>query len=195
MAGEIEPGQRRDQLAAVLFEPGRAQIVDVGLDCFDRRIEVDLLELDLVEFEAQDLRENDPYFSRRYHNILRRIPDFELRAAQLSQEDIEDMYKCADVLLLPYDGATYAPRGSAVYQEALAYGRLAVATRGTGVGSLIERYGNGAVATSDAEFADSLVSLCQMGVTEARSVVDKARKANEEDFQRGMESLVGPRDA
>ena len=140
---------------------------------------------------VQDMRRSDPNFRLRYQSLLRNVPDLTLLKARLMQEEIDQTYKDSDILLIPYDPETYALRGSAVYQEGLAVGRLFVCSSEIGVSDLIARYGNGLLASSNGEFANKLLIMSQWSRAEVEARVAAARSAYAKDFTNGMHAMLG----
>ncbi len=141
-------------------------------------------------FDVQGMRVTDDSYRARYFDVLRNIPGMLLRPARLSQPEIDDAYRQADILVLPYDGNTYALRGSAVYQEGIAIGRPMVCSRGLGFSDLALRYGNGLLAEREVEFAQQIRKLAEMPKSEVEAMVAKARAAYAADFENGLASVL-----
>ncbi len=138
------------------------------------------------KFDVQNMRGNDPGFRKTYQGILQKVPNMRLRADVLSSKEILEMYQESDILLLPYDTATYQLRGSAVYQEGIAIGRPVVCSKGTGISELVERYGNGLLAEDDREFSQKIIELSQFSKSEIDGMVKKARQAYLADVENGI---------
>ena len=141
-------------------------------------------------FDVQGMRITDRNYRARYFDILRNIPNMLLRPVRLSQQEIDDAYRQADILLLPYDDDTYALRGSAVYQEGMAIGRPMVCSRGLGFSDLVLQYGNGFLAERDVEFAQQIRKLAKMPKREVETMVVKARAAYAADFENGLTAVL-----
>lgn len=139
---------------------------------------------------VQNMRDTDTEYRLRYESLLRNVPGLTLLKARLKQEEIDQTYKDADILLLPYDPEVYALRGSAVYQEGLAVGRLFACSTAIGVSDLIERYGNGLLATSESEFAEKLVTMSEWSREEVARRTKAAREAYEHDFSAGLDVIL-----
>ncbi|PYG57396.1 glycosyltransferase [Rhizobium sp. UGM030330-04] len=141
-------------------------------------------------FEVQNMRESDKYFRARYSDMLRSVDMLDLHPARMKQADIDDMYSRADIIVMPYDSDTYALRGSAVYQEGMAIGRMFVCSSGLGMSDLVKRYGNGFLADSDREFSDKVIQLSELDGEEVRAIVANARSLYEKDFDAGLNVTV-----
>ena len=141
-------------------------------------------------FDVQDMREGDRHFRKRYQSILSYTPKLILRAARLQQVEIDEMYRQADIFLLPYDPPTYAFRGSAVFQEGIAVGRPVVCSHGLGFSDLVERYGNGLLASTDVEFAERVIEMAAWSKDEVSSRMVNARELYQKDFSEGLEAVV-----
>lgn len=146
--------------------------------------------LDAFRFDVQGMRVTDRDYRARYFEMLRNIPNMLLRPARLSQKEIDDANRSADIVVLPYDDETYALRGSAVYQEATAIGRPVVCSRAVGFSEQVLRYGNGYLADRDIEFAQMIRKLSNLPKTEVEAMVTKAREAYAADFDRGLSEVL-----
>lgn len=141
-------------------------------------------------FDVQNMRRTDREFRARYESILKNIPNMHLRPERLRQEEIDGVYASSDILLLPYDSEVYALRGSAVYQEGVAFGRPVVCTSLMGVSDLVMRYGNGLLAASDNEFAEKINELASRPKQEIEQMVTGARQAYKRDFEAGLQHIL-----
>ncbi|QXZ80906.1 glycosyltransferase [Rhizobium sp. L51/94] len=141
-------------------------------------------------FDVQDMRKGDRHFRKRYRSILSYTPNLRLRPARLKQVEIDQMYREADIFLLPYDSSTYSYRGSAVFQEGIAVGRPVVCGHGLGFSTLVEKYGNGLLASTDVEFAECIIEMASWGRDEVSQRMVDARMMYEKDFSDGLRAVV-----
>lgn len=141
-------------------------------------------------FDIQNMRQSDRFYRARYESILAHVPNLTLRPARMKQQEIDQAYRNADMLVLPYDSDTYELRGSAVYQEGLAIGRPVVCSTGLGFSDLVTRYGNGLLASDDNEFAEKIVELAAVSKEEIEKRVKQARLAYEQDFKSGLNAVL-----
>lgn len=139
---------------------------------------------------TQSMRKDDPHFSKAYQARLNTKIDLDLQPARLPSEDIARMYQAAHLLLLPYAQDIYAMRGSAVYQEGLAHGRLVVTYNGTGVASMVKRYGNGICVKDDRAMAEAVHALSQRPAAWVHETTRRARDAYEADFARSFDAVL-----
>ncbi|OIO58723.1 MAG: hypothetical protein COZ46_02455 [Verrucomicrobia bacterium CG_4_10_14_3_um_filter_43_23] len=138
----------------------------------------------------QGMKLSDPCFNKPYNRILAEIKSLELLPAQLGINALNDIYKKSDILLQPYCTGTYAYRGSAVYQEGIAFGRLFVCSKNTGISNLVQRYGNGLLADTDEDFAKSIIELSKLSKQEVEKKVYNARALYEADFEEGKKLIL-----
>jgi glycosyltransferase involved in cell wall biosynthesis len=101
-----------------------------------------------ILFEVQSMPQQDHAYRRDYEAILAAMPTVHILPAILTDEEILDCYRRSYVAVLPYDPKVYERRGSAVYQEAIAFTRPVVCLAGTAFADLIERYENGYVCAN-----------------------------------------------
>lgn len=139
---------------------------------------------------TQSMRKDDRSFSPRYQALLQAKIDLEVRPERLSSDDITHMYQDAHVLVLPYAQDIYANRGSAVYQEGLAHGRLVVTFNNTGVSSMVNRYGNGMTVKDDRTMADAVYQLSQKPAKWVHETTKKARDAYQADFAASFDAVL-----
>lgn len=139
---------------------------------------------------TQAMRRDDFYFSRGYESRLKSKIDLEVLPARLPSDDIERMYREAHVLVLPYAQDIYALRGSAVYQEGLAHGRLVVTYNGTGVASMVARYGNGLTVKDDRALAEAVAALAAKPADWVHETTRRARDAYEADFAASFDAIL-----
>jgi glycosyltransferase involved in cell wall biosynthesis len=98
------------------------------------------------------------YFRHGTNNALRRHADKLAQHAKiidglLSDEEYAAAFSEADVILVPYRVSHFGTRTSAVISDAARSGKPVVATRGTWIGDVVERYDMGATF-NDGDVAD-----------------------------------------
>lgn len=130
---------------------------------------------DRVTFSLQ----SPPYFAtssiEEYLTALYADPDVHLLPPSISTTQMQNMIAQSRCVILPYDRATYADRGSAVFMEAIYAGRPVVTYNGTAFAQQIDYYGAGVVASNDDEFADAIVSYLDMSTNEINRKAEQAR--------------------
>lgn len=139
---------------------------------------------------TQSMRRDDRAFSPQYQALLKAKIDLEVRAERLSSDGIGKMYRDAHVLVLPYAQDIYAHRGSAVYQEGLAHGRLVVTFNNTGISSMVKRYGNGMTVKDNRTMAEAIHQLSQKPAAWVHDTTARARKAYEADFTAAFDAVL-----
>ena len=140
--------------------------------------------------DIQSMNPNDQYYDLFYEEQLKSCKNIHLRGHRLSQEQINDVYMNSSIMLLPYDASTYAYRGSAVFQECLATGRLIVAGKGMGFSDLICKYNCGLLCETDEEFAQAIVDLSRLSLDEVRDKTFKSRQLYEDDWNYGLSNIM-----
>lgn len=139
---------------------------------------------------TQSMRKDDRSFSPRHQALLKAKIDLEVRPERLSSSEITQMYQSAHLLILPYAQDIYAFRGSAVYQEGLAHGRLVVTFNNTGVSSMVDRYGNGMTVKDDRTMADAIYAISQKPAKWVHDTTKKARDAYQADFAASFDAVL-----
>jgi len=134
------------------------------------------------KIRVQDMRATDRERRQRYSRSLSQSPNVEVLPARLPQTAIDGIYAESDILILPYDQATYFLRGSAVYQEGIATGRPFVCSSGTGIADLVILYKNGFVARDDVDMANKIQQLIEMDRTSVAVMTTSARERYQKDF-------------
>lgn len=81
----------------------------------------------------------------------------ERAAATLSPESFSALFLSLDVVLLPYELASYGVQGSGIVQDAVAAEIAIVHTRGLSMARFLAHH-NGIAATSDVEFAEAIAT-------------------------------------
>jgi hypothetical protein len=142
------------------------------------------------KLRVQDMRIGDPDRQERYSRSLAASPNVELLASRLSQTAVDAIYAECDVLLLPYDRGTYYLRGSAVFQEGIATGRPVICAAGTAIADLVLLYGNGRVATDDADIAQKAIEMFEVDRRSIEEMVRRARDQYHQDFELAATTLA-----
>ena len=171
------PGQGR-------IDKGYGQLVTLS-DALKSRFE----RGDLV-LTTQAMRRDDFYRKPAYEARLAAKIDLEVLPARLPSAEITQLYERAHLLVLPYLRDVYALRGSAVYQEGLAHGRLVVTYDGTGVASMVQRYGNGVCVKDERAMAEAMHALSQRPAAWVHDTTKRARTAYEADFARSFDTVL-----
>ncbi len=171
------PGQGR-------IDKGYGQLVTLS-DALKTRFE----RGDLV-LTTQAMRRDDFYRKEAFEARLAAKIDLEVLPARLPSEEVTRLYERAHVLVLPYLRDVYALRGSAVYQEGLAHGRLVVTYDGTGVASMVQRYGNGVCVKDERAMAEAVYALSQRPAAWVHETTKRARTAYEADFARSFDAVL-----
>lgn len=138
----------------------------------------------------QNIKKSNRYFNKSYEHQLKKEKNVALKPARLSQQEINQMYIDADILLMPYYQPLYHIRGSAVFQEGLAIGRMVICTKGSAISDLVKRYGNGLVADDDDEFVEKILALSEMPKTDVERITKEALKRYQKDFNLGINKVV-----
>ncbi|WP_425960587.1 glycosyltransferase [Rhizobium nepotum] len=129
-----------------------------------------------VRWLVHSMRATDRHYSPKYQDLLHLNPSIEVMSADLRDDEMRDLYRRSSFSILPYSRETYKLRGSAVFQEALAYGHLCVVPKGTGIAGIAEVVGNGIAAETDEEFARAVVALCDLPWQQRRDKVAAAQE-------------------
>ena len=112
-----------------------------------------------IRLVTQDMQRTDKLYDQEYSKRLAEFPNIELQAASLSEDDIDAMMQSSFGYFLPYSPGTYRQRGSAIFQEAISYGKSVVVKHGTGFSELVTRYKAGHLAETPSDFASSIQDL------------------------------------
>lgn len=115
---------------------------------------------------------------------LCRLPHVNMLPAVLSQELVEDCYRNAHVVMMPYEPSVYRERGSAVMQEAVSFGRYVVGQRGTGFAQQITTYGVGLLAQTDLDFGVQLGRIAALPRKRLAEIATEGRARYAADTQR-----------
>ena len=139
---------------------------------------------------TQAMRKDDYYYNAGIEARLAAKIDMEVLPARLDAVQIDQLYRDAHVLVLPYLRTVYALRGSAVYQEGLAHGRPVVTYDGTGIASMVERYGNGICVKDERAMAEALHHLSQRPEAWVHDITRRARAAYSADFDASLDAVL-----
>jgi hypothetical protein len=170
----VSPGPEGLELPTFAL-PGQGR-VDKG---YDRICNIAALVKELgrdVRWIVHSMRTTDRHYSPGCQDLLHLNPSIEVMSADLTDNEMRDLYRRSSFSILPYSRETYKLRGSAVFQEALAYGHLCVVPKGTGIAGIAEIVGNGITAETDEEFAHSVVTLCDLPWQQRRDKVAAAQE-------------------
>lgn len=129
-----------------------------------------------IRFQTQVLPDRDLKYHLDYLQQLYALPGVKILPSQISPEEIESMYRDADLVLLPYAHDVYEFRGSAVLIEAICTGRHVLALDGPAFVDQMRYFGAGTVCATIAEMADKVIE-CSRQSPQLRYA--KARQARE----------------
>jgi hypothetical protein len=114
-----------------------------------------------IRFRLQGLPVKQAVEYSKYSNQLSAIPGVELLPTSISEEAMNEYYKAANLILLPYDPITYKMRGSAVLMECISRGKPVVGLAGSGFCDQIQYYNAGTMVADAAGLAREIVRLFQ----------------------------------
>jgi glycosyltransferase involved in cell wall biosynthesis len=156
-----------------------------------KKIEYELANANVnYQIIAQDMDEYDLSYSKKYSYGLTDSRQITLLPSHLTDDEIESLYSCADIILLPYDSGVYKYRGSAVYQEGLSYGKLFVCYSGSGMDAWINKYGNGILVQNHTGVAMAIAKLLSLSSEEVANIVNAAKKKYVNDFQLAIKRVI-----
>lgn len=112
-----------------------------------------------IRIVLQDMRTTSKDYDPGYSRALARMPNVTLLPERLTDEEIAGVMGRSSAFLLPYLAKNYSRRGSAIFQEAISFGRPVIASTGLGFSDLIERYRAGYLADTPEAFADRIVQV------------------------------------
>jgi glycosyltransferase involved in cell wall biosynthesis len=121
-----------------------------------------------VSFVTQTLPMSDALNHRRYTNQLYALPNVLLLPESITEEQMNRLYDTANLVLLPYDPATYKYRGSAVFMESVLRGIPVVALGGPAFAEQVDFYRAGTVVNSVAEFAEHILNAADRDMQQTR---------------------------
>jgi glycosyltransferase involved in cell wall biosynthesis len=144
-----------------------------------------------LTFAIQSIPGDHPDFCARYERVLEAIPNVKLLPPVLKDEEVADLYHHAAVILLPYNKKSYAMRGSAIYQEATAFGRPVIGLSDVGFADLIERYQNGYICHDLKECADAIYKCLATSPEEWEQRMQESRRLYAADLEVAMHLFLG----
>ncbi len=185
---EIEPFPQMKEV--IVSSPGQGRVdkgfflnVDIAKELFVNNM------ADRVLLRIQNMNELDRSFRYSYQEKLKAVPCVELLPAHLSAGEMHDVMVKANIYLLPYDRNVYRYRSSAIYQEAISYGRPVVAAKGTGFEELVRKYGNGKVAETPKEFAQCIQDYAARDPAALMEDMNRARDYYRRDYEKGLNAI------
>jgi glycosyltransferase involved in cell wall biosynthesis len=110
-----------------------------------------------IQFVTQVLPDRELKSHLDYLRKLHAVPGVTVLPAQISSQEIADMYKNCDLVLLPYARDVYEFRGSAVMIEAICSGRQVVALDGPAFVDQLRYFGAGSVVSDVGEIGAKIV--------------------------------------
>jgi glycosyltransferase involved in cell wall biosynthesis len=127
-----------------------------------------------IRFVTQALPIADALTHTHYTNQLYAIPGVKILPSSLSENEMDELYRLADLILLPYDPVTYAYRGSAVFMECISRGIPVVALAGSAFCDQISYYGAGSIVPNSSNFVQEILRYRNMS---ARTVATRLAQA------------------
>lgn len=163
--GESEP-KGRQSLPVTLYAPGNVQFAK-GYDLLSELAE----RLAKHSDHHQVMMVGRSYVRSGTNPKLQRHADRLQQHAKvldglLSDSEYIEAFRVADVILIPYRLSHFSTRTSAVISDAVVLGKPVVATRGTWIGDIVERYDMGAT------FEDGDVDDFERGVWKVIAHID-----------------------
>ncbi|MEM0907305.1 MAG: hypothetical protein AAGJ94_08075 [Pseudomonadota bacterium] len=149
-----------------------------------------IAELGSFEFIIQSPPEDVLAASLQYSGELFSLPHVHIMPSTLTKDVLDACYERAHVVVMPYDRAVYSDRGSAVMQEAAAYGRFVVGQLGTGFAPQISTYGIGLVANTEIDFATQLGRIIALPREQLANLALEGRANYVADARQAYESWL-----
>lgn len=128
-----------------------------------------------IRFVTQALAAADALQHTNYTNQLYAIPGVNILPSSISEEEMNDLYMGTDLVLLPYDPATYANRGSAVFMECISRGIPVVALAGSAFCDQIVYYGAGSVVPNPESLAKEILKFREASRKSILNAMTQAR--------------------
>lgn len=144
-----------------------------------------------IKFVTQTLPITEALAYANYTNQLYAIPGVKLLPSSVSEEEMNALYKQTDLVLLPYDPATYAYRGSAVFMECISRGIPVIALDGSAFCRQVDYYGAGVVVSSIGEFVDHIFRYRDMSSTSISTRMLQARHRYSVDSESAIAYWIG----
>jgi glycosyltransferase involved in cell wall biosynthesis len=110
---------------------------------------------------------------------------------EMSQDEYQAIFRNSDIVLLPYSPKTYRLRTSGIFAEAMALGKVVVASPHTWIAEIAQRHG-GAIIVAEELSVDSMVSAILKSLSDfpvmSQQMKEISRYWREE---MGMKSFIG----
>jgi len=130
------------QESFVILLPGSNRADKGYFDIFNIAKEI-LFQFPSVKLVVQDMKKQNEFFNKKYRKKLSQLVNIELVEAVLPRKKIEELYKNANLILLPYYPDVYHFRGSGIHYEALQNGIPVLARKGSGFIEEINNWSSG----------------------------------------------------
>jgi hypothetical protein len=144
-----------------------------------------------VSFEFQRMPRQDHGFSAAYEASLATVPNLRVLPAVLSAGELLDGFRRSYVALLPYDPKTFEHRGSAIFQEAIAFARPVVCLAGAAFAELTSRYSNGYACADVDGMARAIAECVAIAPEEWQQRLAVSRARYEADVNLAMAEVFG----
>jgi glycosyltransferase involved in cell wall biosynthesis len=145
-----------------------------------------------VAFEIQSMPASEDASTPEYDHDLAKAPNVRLLPAILPQGEMFGWYRRSYVVLLPYDPKVYEHRGSAIFQESVAFARPVVCLAGAAFAELVERYQNGYTCRDTDEFAAAVEDCISIAPSEWDRRLEISRRLYQNDAREAIgRVLVG----
>lgn len=128
-----------------------------------------------IRFTCQSLPDNDFRSQMVYCSKLYSIPGVTLLPAAISSEQMVELYRNCDLVLMPYAADVYEFRGSAVLAEAAYYGRPVITFDGIGFADQVRFFRLGSVCADVNEMIASIMAHSAANRIKRESNVQQAR--------------------
>lgn len=143
-----------------------------------------------IKFVTQTLPIAEALPYTNYTNQLYATPGVKLLPSSVSEEEMNTCYRQSNLVLLPYDPATYAYRGSAVFMECISRGIPVIALEGSAFCRQIDYYGAGSVVSSIGEFIEAIFRYRDMPSRSISSRMLQARHRYSADSRSALADWI-----
>ena len=143
-----------------------------------------------IVFEVQSMPASEDAFTPEYDRELAEEPNVRLLPAVLPQGEMFGWYQRSYVVLLPYDPKVYEHRGSAVFQESVAFTRPVVCLAGAAFAEQVERYQNGFSCRDTDEFAAAVEECASVQPSEWNKRLETSRRLYENDVRAAIGQVL-----
>jgi len=144
-----------------------------------------------IKFVTQMLPISEALPYANYTNQLYATPGVKLLSSSVTEEEMNALYQQSNLVLLPYDSATYAYRGSAVFMECISRGIPVIALGGSAFCRQIEYYGAGIVVSSIGEFIEHIFRYRDMPSKTLSTKMLQARHRYSVDSDSAIADWIG----